>query len=330
VVPNLHPNPPAAGIPQPEPTIAELALQLKLMQASLHNADGEIAIARAEAKAARKSVETVSLQNQIHIAEVEAESAAAKRQVTSLQTQLDAIDVYKRAAPSFANRGNEIQFNHNTNVVNDLTRALTALELGSVDDVDKYIRRSIFTLKKRNKCIRIAEDSPFGWATVDEYLKSELASDDEDDRKLKRAETSAEAKIKRNFGKSKGKGSTPQKGKASTSIQYKHADTCNCDGCQEAESAAPSTAAVSPPQKKTSYTKPPMSCYYCQGPHMRVHCTKLAEDTAAAQAKIEADYAAQQQYALQNAPQNAPQHAPQQYQTQQQYPAPAQYPGQQQ
>ena len=105
------------------------------MQTSLKHADGEIAIARAEAKAARRSVETVSLQSQLTLAEVEADAAAAKRQAESLQSQLDAIDVYKKSAPSFTDRGKEIQYNHNIGIVNDLTRALTALELGTVSDV---------------------------------------------------------------------------------------------------------------------------------------------------------------------------------------------------
>jgi DNA-binding protein YbaB len=308
VVPQLQPP----G-PPPEPTIAELAKQLQDMQASLKHADGEIAIARAEAKAARRSVETVSLQSQLTLAEVEADASAAKRQAESLQSQLDAIDVYKKSAPSFTDRGKEIQYNHNIGIVNDLTRALTALELGKETDVDKYIRRSITALRKRNKCLRIAEDSPFGWATVDEYLRSDLASDDEDDKKLKRAETAAEAKLKRASPRGKGRGGgIVRGGKASTSVQYKHADTCTCDNCVEATASVSTEAKTTP--AKSAYNKQPMQCYYCDGPHMRVHCVKLAEDTAAAQAKIEAAYAAQRLQTEQQQCAQQRQYAPQQQQ----------------
>jgi hypothetical protein len=290
------------------------------MQASLKHADGEIAIARAEAKAARRSVETVSLQSQLTLAEVEADAAAAKRQAESLQSQLDAIDVYKKSAPSFTDRGKEIQYNHNIGIVNDLTRALTPLELGKETDVDKYIRRSITALRKRNKCLRIAEDSPFGWATVDEYLRSDLASDDEDDKKLKRAETAAEAKLKRASPRGKGRGGGVTRGgksAASTSVQYKHADTCTCDSCSEA-TASVQTARTPTSAPKSAYNKQPMQCYYCDGPHMRVHCVKLAEDTAAAQAKIEAAYAAQ---GIQRQPEQQQYAQQAQYAPQQQHPA---------
>jgi hypothetical protein len=61
-----------------------------------------------------------------------------------------------------------------------------------------------------------------------------------------------------------------------------------------------------------------MQCYYCDGPHMRVHCVKLVEDTAAAQAKIEAAYAAQAQQRQPDQQQYAQQA---QYAPQQQHPA---------
>jgi hypothetical protein len=301
-----------------EPSIAELARKLQAVQDALKQSDGEIAIAKAEARAARKSAEVTSLQNQLHIVEVEADAATARKTVFALKAQLEAVDTHRATVPSFQNKGNEIQFHYNKNVVNDLTIALTALELGNVEDVDKYVRRSIAALKLRNKCIRIAETSPFGWATVEEYLGSEVASDDEDDKKLRRAESSAELKIKRKDPsyRGRGRGAPSQRGRQNIpgNGQYNNAEGVESfdhnnyqntaqgnynNGAQGAYNQAQGTynhpnsannnAANGP---KPAYYKPG-PCYYCQGPHLRIHCTKLAEDTAKAQAKIEADFAAQ-------------------------------------
>jgi hypothetical protein len=70
-------------VPEPEPTIAELARQLRVVTDSLKNSDGEIALAKADARAARKAAEASSLKSQLQIAEVEAEAQSAKRTAPS-------------------------------------------------------------------------------------------------------------------------------------------------------------------------------------------------------------------------------------------------------
>ena len=48
---------------------------------------------------------------------------------------------------------------------------------------------------KRQKLIRIADKSVYGWKVVDEYISDEMASDLEDEKRLK--ETKEEASWKR-------------------------------------------------------------------------------------------------------------------------------------
>ena len=51
-------------------------------------------------------------------------------------------------------------------------------------------------ISARQKQIRIADRSECGWATVEEYLADELASDSDDEKRLFRAESRAKRKMK--------------------------------------------------------------------------------------------------------------------------------------
>ena len=52
-------------------------------------------------------------------------------------------------------------------------------------------------VEKRDKLIKIADKSEFGWETVNEYMSDDVASDNEDRKRIKRAEERAEQKKKR-------------------------------------------------------------------------------------------------------------------------------------
>ena len=51
-------------------------------------------------------------------------------------------------------------------------------------------------IKKRQKLIKIADRSEYGWAIIDEYVEDELAEGEEDDRHLFRAERRAKRRLK--------------------------------------------------------------------------------------------------------------------------------------
>ena len=51
-------------------------------------------------------------------------------------------------------------------------------------------------LHNRQKLIKLADKSEFGWATVQEYIDDELADDEADASKIKKAEKRAGARVK--------------------------------------------------------------------------------------------------------------------------------------
>ena len=56
-------------------------------------------------------------------------------------------------------------------------------------------------IKQRQKVIRLADESELGWKVVDEYMQSEIASDEEDQKKIHRAQFRTRGKAKSDRGR---------------------------------------------------------------------------------------------------------------------------------
>ena len=56
-------------------------------------------------------------------------------------------------------------------------------------------------IKQKQKIIRLVDNPELGWKVVDEYMQSEIASDEEDQKKIHRAQARARVKAKSEHGK---------------------------------------------------------------------------------------------------------------------------------
>ena len=62
----------------------------------------------------------------------------------------------------------------------------------AIKKAEKHLDQGLKALDKRQKHIRVADHSEFGWATVEFYESHPLASDADDEKWLEKAEKEAE------------------------------------------------------------------------------------------------------------------------------------------
>lgn len=98
----------------------------------------------------------------------------------------------------FKKKGNEQQFNFNRKVIKKNSAAVMALESGNIGKAKEELNEGISLLNNslRQKIVKLADKSEFGWATVQEYVCDDLADDEADASKIKKAKRRAAARLK--------------------------------------------------------------------------------------------------------------------------------------
>ena len=84
---------------------------------------------------------------------------------------------------------------HSLQVLDKLDEASDALKQKLYEKVKVAPESGTELVSKRVKAIKLADESEYGWVTVNEYLSDELASDSDDEKRIYRAERRAGRKI---------------------------------------------------------------------------------------------------------------------------------------
>ena len=99
-------------------------------------------------------------------------------------------------AKIFKHKGNERSYLFNLDLAERIEASISLFKKNDTKMASKSLKNCLEIIRKRNKLIRSADKSEAGWAIVQEYQTDELASDTDDDRKIRRAEKAALEKKK--------------------------------------------------------------------------------------------------------------------------------------
>jgi hypothetical protein len=92
------------------------------------------------------------------------------------KTQLKEIKKLKYAElHKFKKKANEDQFKFNIKVMDTINDASTFLEKNEVGKVQEELTKGELIINERQKHILLADESEFGWATVNEYKKTRVS-----------------------------------------------------------------------------------------------------------------------------------------------------------
>ena len=107
------------------------------------------------------------------------------------QTVEAAVKRAKLNRYEFKSKGNKQQYEHQEDVLEKMEAAKDAVESKQLEPAKRSLDEGIALVNKRMKLIEIADKSQYSWATVEEYLSDELASDTDDEKRMTRSENRA-------------------------------------------------------------------------------------------------------------------------------------------
>ena len=175
----------------------------------------------------------------------------------------------------FRYKSNQIQFDFNESISDKVDTIVKLIKNVSQKRASKLAKSIKEDIEKRNKLLKIADKSTAGWGAVEEYLSDDLASDSEDDRKIKAAKRRALQKqnIRRTNQRSSTTTTKPPPSKP-TNNQFRNVQQGNIFHGQNTSSATASTTqndsrriSMGPPRRTGG------TCFACgRNGHWRQSC----------------------------------------------------------
>ena len=114
------------------------------------------------------------------------------------ENQLKEIKKLKYSEPQkFKKKANEDQYKFNAKLADSMVEVSETLETKEINKAQEALQKGKQMLSERQKHILLADKSEFGWGTVHEYKKHELADDSEDEKRILKSESRAKAQRKK-------------------------------------------------------------------------------------------------------------------------------------
>ena len=110
-------------------------------------------------------------------------SKNSQRNVSKLERELRSV----RGSKDFKKAGNEIQYLFNQELEGKIEDCIEFIEHENKVSATKSLEDCLQLIRKRQKLIKIAYKSEFGWLASREYDEDEIASNSDDDKRLKKA-----------------------------------------------------------------------------------------------------------------------------------------------
>ena len=111
--------------------------------------------------------------------------------------QMSEIKRLKRdSAPQFNKKSNEEQYKANKAIKDAVEDAQIALQRNDVEKTKQALDKGMKLLQEREKLILPADKSQYWWKTVLEHKHHDIADDEEDEKKIYRAESRAASSMK--------------------------------------------------------------------------------------------------------------------------------------
>ena len=110
----------------------------------------------------------------------------------AVEENLSSLDSYK-----FKKKRFERSYKFNKSIRTKNSQALSAVLSGKIDKARQLLSSGISELDHQQKLLKLADKSDYGWLVINEYEDNELASDEEDAKRIRKAEKSAASKVEK-------------------------------------------------------------------------------------------------------------------------------------